>query len=137
MAAATNILIYKSSQGTLPAAPKSKSGGRGVLFCVGWFVVDSPERFLITRALRSGPCAPGEERRSGGVAERSKAADCKSALFGVRRFESFPLHHSPGGRREPSERRRAGNECGCSSMVELQPSKLATWVRFPSPAPGE
>ena len=26
-------------------------------------------------------------------------------------------------------------DCGCSSMVELQPSKLATWVRFPSPAP--
>jgi hypothetical protein len=26
-------------------------------------------------------------------------------------------------------------ERGCSSMVELQPSKLATWVRFPSPAP--
>ena len=25
--------------------------------------------------------------------------------------------------------------CGCSSMVELQPSKLITWVRFPSPAP--
>ncbi len=24
--------------------------------------------------------------------------------------------------------------CGCSSMVELQPSKLITWVRFPSPA---
>ena len=24
---------------------------------------------------------------------------------------------------------------GCSSMVELQPSKLITWVRFPSPAP--
>ena len=24
---------------------------------------------------------------------------------------------------------------GCSSMVELQPSKLTTWVRFPSPAP--
>src|SRR5262249_42683914 len=24
---------------------------------------------------------------------------------------------------------------GCSSMVELEPSKLATWVRFPSPAP--
>ncbi len=27
---------------------------------------------------------------------------------------------------------RAG---GCSSMVEPQPSKLMTWVRFPSPAP--
>src|SRR5215475_13644469 len=26
-------------------------------------------------------------------------------------------------------------ECGCSSMVERQPSKLITWVRFPSPAP--
>lgn len=25
--------------------------------------------------------------------------------------------------------------CGCSSMVELQPSKLITRVRFPSPAP--
>ncbi len=25
--------------------------------------------------------------------------------------------------------------CGCSSMVELQPSKLIAWVRFPSPAP--
>ena len=24
--------------------------------------------------------------------------------------------------------------CGCSSMVEPQPSKLDTWVRFPSPA---
>jgi hypothetical protein len=26
---------------------------------------------------------------------------------------------------------------GCSSMVELQPSKLVAWVRFPSPAPNE
>src|SRR5215469_11744002 len=25
---------------------------------------------------------------------------------------------------------------GCSSNLELQPSKLAMWVRFPSPAPG-
>ena len=25
--------------------------------------------------------------------------------------------------------------CGCSSMVEFQPAKLATWVRFPSLAP--
>ena len=27
------------------------------------------------------------------------------------------------------------NLCGCSLMVELQPSKLTTWVRFPSSAP--
>ncbi len=26
-------------------------------------------------------------------------------------------------------------KCGCSSMVEHQPSKLNTRVRFPSPAP--
>jgi hypothetical protein len=25
--------------------------------------------------------------------------------------------------------------CGCSSMVEPQPSKLMVWVRFPLPAP--
>ena len=25
--------------------------------------------------------------------------------------------------------------CGWSSVVELQPSKLVMWVRFPSPAP--
>ena len=30
--------------------------------------------------------------------------------------------------------RRFG-KCGCSSVVEFQPSKLAVWVRFPSPAP--
>ena len=28
-----------------------------------------------------------------------------------------------------------GVVCGCNSMVEYQPSKLGTWVRFPSPAP--
>ena len=27
--------------------------------------------------------------------------------------------------------------CGCSLMVEPQPSKLTTWVRFPSSAPFE
>ena len=30
--------------------------------------------------------------------------------------------------------RQHKNTCGCSSMVEHQPSKLDTWVRFPSPA---
>ncbi len=29
----------------------------------------------------------------GGVAERSKAADCKSVDGSLREFESFPLHH--------------------------------------------
>ena len=37
----------------------------------------------------------------------------------------------PGGRRFESCH---PDLCGCSSMVEHQPSKLDTWVRFPSPA---
>src|SRR5277367_5645740 len=38
--------------------------------------------------------APGPRSGFGGVAKRSTAADCKSADFGLRRFESFPLHHA-------------------------------------------
>src|SRR5215207_8497971 len=55
----------------------------------------------------------------GGVPKRPTGADCKSAGLCLRSFESYPLHHL----------------CGCSSMVEPQPSKLMVWVRFPSPAP--
>ena len=84
----------------------------------------------------------------GGVAEWLKAADCKSADVRLRRFESYPLHHYDGCGWRPgsnttlmrfdpvgkldSSGRASG---GCSSMVERQPSKLDTWVRFPSPAP--
>ncbi len=38
----------------------------------------------------------------------------------------------PGGRM--FESCRPDTLRGCSSMVELQPSKLIAWVRFPSPA---
>jgi hypothetical protein len=81
----------------------------------------------------------------GGVAEWLKAADCKSVDGSLRRFESYPLHQRPTDLERGRRRDRASDgtgkdwvqrvECGCSSMVELQPSKLATWVRFPSPAP--
>jgi hypothetical protein len=47
-----------------------------------------------------------------------------------RRFESCLPDHEPF-----SWFIRDTKSCGCSSMVELQPSKLAAWVRFPSPAP--
>ena len=40
----------------------------------------------------------------------------------------------PGGRRFESCHPDCDRICGCSSMVEHQPSKLDTWVRFPSPA---
>jgi hypothetical protein len=67
----------------------------------------------------------------GGVPEWLKGADCKSAGYA---FE--------GSNPSPSTtkiHKNAGSLvfCGCSSMVELQPSKLIAWVRFPSPAPWE
>src|ERR1700733_6062783 len=75
----------------------------------------------------------------GGVPKRPTGADCKSAGLRLRRFESYPLHH------EGVESKTADSvvrieysgviQGGCSSMVEPQPSKLMTWVRFPSPAP--
>jgi hypothetical protein len=40
-----------------------------------------------------------------------------------------------GARSRGFETLRTRHACGCSSMVELQPSKLVAWVRFPSPAP--
>ena len=38
-------------------------------------------------------------------------------------------------RRALTSSRVQARACGRSSMVELQPSKLIAWVRFPSPAP--
>ena len=55
------------------------------------------------------------------VAKLVDAQDLKSCgLQTPCRFDSGPGHHKT---------------CECSSMVELQPSKLTTWVRFPSLAP--
>ena len=76
----------------------------------------------------------------GGVPKRPTGADCKSAGLRLRRFESFPLHQFEvaGGQnveRIGEWRADAGVIGGCSSMVEPQPSKLMTWVRFPPPAP--
>ena len=93
--------------------------------------------------------------RGGRVSRVAKGADCKSAGLRLRRFESYLSHHpslaSRASARQaerakaaaPELRGRAGglNPCkragfrGCSSMVEQQPSKLMTRVRFPSPAP--
>ena len=85
--------------------------------------------------------------RSGGVSRVAKGADCKSAALWLRRFESYLPHHqtAPRGQGSGCEGQKssvseafilaAGPRCGCSSMVEQQPSKLMTRVRFPSPAP--
>src|SRR6266436_10006882 len=82
---------------------------------------------------------------SGGVTRAAKGADCKSAGLRLRRFESYLPHHSEDSERTTQGRirqrtpscivRSLSSGCGCSSMVEQQPSKLMTRVRFPSPAP--
>src|SRR5262249_61976159 len=48
---------------------------------------------------------------TGGVPERPKGADCKSAGLRLRRFESFPLH-------------QLFRTAGIAQLVERQPSKL-------------
>ena len=69
----------------------------------------------------------------GGVPERSKGTDCKSV--GIAFTGSNPVPPTEKflgfiGRKDS----KAWVGCGCSSMVEQQPSKLKTRVRFPSPA---
>jgi hypothetical protein len=60
-----------------------------------------------------------KQRRGGGIGRRNRLKICREFL--PYRFESGPRHqYTP---------------CGCSSVVEPQPSKLVAWVRFPSPAP--
>ena len=51
---------------------------------------------------------------------------------------NLPTYVYVGSNPTPSTMAMRGDDgwlCGCSSMVEPQPSKLVTWVRFPSPAP--
>ena len=98
-----------------------------------------------------GPCPLGE------VPERPKGSDCKSdgnAFAG----SNPALPTTSGAGQVPPKRRQVmthvvmtSSSCmrrqhgvdrhleptpsGRSSMVERQPSKLYTWVRFPSPAP--
>ena len=94
------------------------------------FQVDSTRQMLIVRRLRRRA-----DSGFGRVPEWLKGTGCKPVGFGLRRFESYPFHQGLGSL---LGERRKGAEVepgGCSSMVELQPSKLATRVRFPSPAP--
>ena len=51
-------------------------------------------------------------------------------------FLSFPVEYVLSvrhGSQQDREKKSVPIICGCSSMVEHQPSKLDTWVRFPSP----
>ena len=69
--------------------------------------------------IRNDCCSPGSPRRSSQASQgRVEAAPMPCYLTRMRR----------AGPIRPASR-------GCSSMVEQQPSKLNTRVRFPSPAP--
>jgi hypothetical protein len=104
---------------------------------------------LTRKRFEAGSCVfPSVDRGSqldGEVPEWPKGADCKSAGVCLRRFESSPLHASSGLHCE-SRGKRIGNggwgnengassakdtksqrflqQCGSSSAVEHQPSKL-------------
>ena len=66
----------------------------------------------IGRRLYDAHSAAPDGKDCGGVAERLKAADCKSALLGVRWFESSPLHHPAAG--GVGGNQEAGSACGVS-----------------------
>jgi hypothetical protein len=80
-----------------------------------------------------------ENKPSGQVAERPMASDCKSDGLSPTGVQIPPCPFLDcrfsivlAGSRPWNRQAKIG--CGCSLMVKPQPSKLATWVRFPSPA---
>ena len=92
--------------------------GRGTRQDVGW------------------PLAP-----EGGIPERSKGPDCKSggtAFAGSNPASPIWFYRSlcdvTGEKAGFWATRNNCANCGRSSTVEPQPSKLVVWVRFPSPA---
>ena len=57
----------------------------GILHVGHWYAFAVPDVFARRQLHRAGEL-------NGEMAERSKAADCKSAAFGLRRFKSCSLH---------------------------------------------
>ena len=83
------------------------------------------KREVVSSILTASSGRECSANEGGGMPERTKGADCKSAGERLRRFESSSPHFLVG--------RRRGMR-GRSSMVEHWPSKPAMWVRSPSPA---
>ena len=71
----------------------------------------------------------------GGMSRAAKGADCKSAGFAFVGSSPTSPTTAWGRRQDGLGSSDTGFPGGCSSMVEQQPSKLNTRVRFPSPAP--
>jgi hypothetical protein len=72
-----------------------------------------------------------EFSRSGGMPEWLKGTGCKPVGYAYVGSNPTPSTITLRG----IWFGEAGLYCGCSSMVEQQPSKLKMRVRFPSPAP--
>src|ERR1700734_1170322 len=122
-----------------PSAWSSRSGRPWHCAAGGEIAVNRhplPQRGVKLTAGGTKIRMPGSFR--GGVPKRPTGADCKSAGLRLRRFESYPLHHEGVDSKTADSVVRIEYfgviQGGCSSMVEPQPSKLMTWVRFPSPA---
>ena len=103
-----------------------------------------------SRMRRFESCRPSHFDCIAGVAELADALDLGSSaarrgssnLFARTNHSKKVKREWLSGRASPCQGECRGFEsrlplhnCGCSSMVEYQPSKLAVWVRFPSPAP--
>src|SRR5262249_16810824 len=93
--------------------PRQRGGSRRAATVAQWQSTGFVNRGLW---VQLPPVAWLNRSGAGQVAERPMVSDCKSDGLNLRGFESLPA------------------QCGCSLMVKPQPSKLATWVRFPSPA---
>ena len=92
-----------------------------------------PEKRVQRERLELGrECREDEHERAG----RCCDAEAAKAARHVRAVRTRPRAPARGRAPPPrgSCRYASRASCGCSSMVELQPSKLATRVRFPPPA---
>ena len=95
-------------------------------------VAQLAEHPICNRAVASSILAVSSvsgARDLGGVPKWLNGADCKSAGYGLRRFESYPHHHgSSGGNREEGGASakciRLSSVAGVAQLVERKPSKL-------------
>lgn len=92
------------------------------------FRAERPAEARLERRGRGGPAAARCPQ-----AEPAPPAPPSSTAL---RRRVAPRFAAPRDQR-PRSTAAAGHPCGCSSMVERQPSKLNAWVRFPSPAPSD
>ena len=93
------------------APPRSQAAGAGGSRAPATTAL--PDRQARPIGLRPDGGSHGRESRCGGVPERPKGADCKSAGSRLRRFESFPLHHPDPARSSPV---RHSGVVQCNSM---------------------